>query len=313
MKRFLLWPLAASCFLGAAYAYHIDTSKVAQKPVLPEALKPLAPGSAVPKDCASYSYSKPEALDDELIEMSGIVPSQIYDDLFYHVRDSGNDPFLIMTDSKGKIRGRVPFSQSSADPEELSAGPCPWGQESCVFVADTGDNFGWRSTVQIHAIEEKTLFESKLRSETLSFAYEGGGMVDVEAIAVERKSGDIYLFSKQKKKARVFKLAKTAWSEAKGKAPLATLVAEMPVAQVTGASMSADGLRLLLLNWKGVFEFSDRMSGPWFSKSRFIKVPDMGQQEAITYLPDQQSFVYSSERKKKKSTWGLVRADCQSK
>lgn len=313
MKRLLLWLIAAFSSLGVAYAYHADKSKTAMLPVLPQNLRTLGPAPEVPKECKSYSYSKPEVLDDELIEMSGIVPSQIYEDLFYHVRDSGNDPILVMTDSKGKVLGKVPFSDSVGDPEELSVGPCPWSESSCIYVSDSGNNFGWRSRAKIYAIEEKTLFEAKARIQTLSIGFEGGPHIDVEAMAMERKTGDLYLFSKQKKKTHVYKLAKAAWNDPKIAEPNATFVAEMPVAWVTGASMSADGMRLLLLNWKGVYEYSDRMSGPWFSKSRFIDVPSMAQQEAITYLADQQSFIYSSERKSKRKIWGLIRADCQSK
>jgi len=251
----------------------------------------------------------------ELQEMSGIVSSRLYKNILYHVVDSGNDPVILVTDLQGRLLHQIRYAESSTDPEALSQGPCPWGGH-CLFVADTGDNFHIRSKKRIHAIDESTLFTNALHSAEMEFRFPNHDRLDVEALAVHPQTGDMFMFSKEPKRSMVFRLPAKSWRKNDGE-QIAEAVGYFLYDMVTDAAWSADGKRLLLINWQGVFERTGRADNEhserdgWLPYERKIRLPQLVQQEAVTFLPDQRSIIYTSEKKfLKNSGWGLVTARC---
>ncbi|RZA15811.1 MAG: hypothetical protein EOP10_25705, partial [Proteobacteria bacterium] len=113
--------------------------------------------------CSSFTIAKVSSgeLSIDLFEMSGLL--SLDSQQLAHVQDSGNDPFLILTDRSGKVEQRIRFAEVSTDPEELARGVCPFSEGSCIYVMDTGDNFGWRGSRNIWAIEEATMKKAKPR------------------------------------------------------------------------------------------------------------------------------------------------------
>jgi hypothetical protein len=70
----------------------------------------------------------------------------------------------------------------------------------------------------------------------------------------------------------------------------------------------------------GIFERSDTPQpgmhpvGGWYPFERDLHLPGLDQQEGVTYLPDDRSVAYSSEKKIfRDKYWGIVVARCQSK
>ncbi|MCX6130428.1 MAG: hypothetical protein NTX25_15370 [Proteobacteria bacterium] len=251
----------------------------------------------------------------ELIEMSGIVSSRLYKDILYHIIDSGNDPVIIVTNLQGQILHKVRYASHNTDAEALSQGICPWGG-SCLYVADTGDNFHLRTSRRIHAVDERSIFSSSLHTAELEFHFPKAERLDVEALAVHPISGDMFLFSKEVKRSRVFRLASEAWQKNSGDQQ-AESVGFFSYDHITDAAWSADGKRLLLINWQGIFERTGQadpehsLSEAWLPYERKILLPVLVQQEAVAFLPDQRSIVYSSEKKIfHNKNWGLVLARC---
>jgi hypothetical protein len=251
----------------------------------------------------------------ELEEMSGIVSSRIYKNLLYHVQDSSNDPLILITDHNGRLLHQVRYADSVTDPEALSQGPCPWGG-SCLFVADTGDNFHIRGTKRIHAIDERSMFTNSLHSAEMEFQFPKQDHLDVEALAVHPGTGDMFLFSKEPNRSIVFRLPAKAWKKNDGE-QVAEQVGFFLYDMITDAAWSADGKRLLLINWQGIYERTGAADAEhseregWLPYERKIRLPNLMQQESIAYLPDQRSIVYTSEKKFLRSgAWGMVLAHC---
>jgi hypothetical protein len=251
----------------------------------------------------------------ELQEMSGIVSSRLYKDILYHVVDSGNDPIILVTDLKGHLLHQIRYAESATDPEALSQGPCPWGGH-CLYVADTGDNFHIRSKKRIHAIDESTLFTKALHSAEMEFQFPKQDRLDVEALAVHPVTGDMFLFSKEPKRSLVFRLPFKAWRKNDGE-QVAEAVGFFLYDMITDAAWSADGKRLLLINWQGIFERTGQADNVhseregWLPFERKIRLPQLVQQEAVAFLPDQRSIIYTSEKKfLKRGGWGIVAARC---
>ncbi|RZA23405.1 MAG: hypothetical protein EOP10_12835, partial [Proteobacteria bacterium] len=185
--------------------------------------------------CTNYTIAKVSSgeLSLDLFEMSGLL--SLGGKQLAHVQDSGNDPFLILTDRSGKVEQRIRFAEVSTDPEELARGVCPFNEGSCIYVMDTGDNFGWRGTRNIWAIEESTMKTAKPRIENLIFTFPGAERIDSEAAAVVGKT--IFLFAKEKKHARVFALDLSAWKDGPKEAKQ---IADLPYTMLTGASATKD-------------------------------------------------------------------------
>ncbi len=262
--------------------------------------------------CKSYRFEKLSlpVLSSQLEEMSGLALGGLDANTLVHVQDSGNDPLLIYTRRDGSILASYTYADKNTDSEELARGDCPWGG-SCIYVFDTGDNFHWRSHRSIWAIEEATLRSDRVHSEKIDFKFPNDEHVDVEAATLIGKT--IYLFVKEPKHSRVFKLDTSAWKQGGGEAGFVT---DLPYTMVTGASSSTDGKRILLLSWEGVVEMSAaspsvKASTGWYPDRRRIKIKSLAQQEAITFDGDQRSFLYSSEKKLfSNQEWGIMRAVC---
>ncbi len=250
-----------------------------------------------------------------MVEMSGVVSSQMYRDIVYHIADSGNDPIIFISDMKGKLLHQIRYADSASDTEALSQGPCPWGG-SCLYVADTGDNFHWRSKKRIYAIDEKSLYTTALHSAELEFQYPKQDRLDAEALAVHPLTGDMFIFSKETNRSRVFRIPAKAWQKNAG-GQVAEPVGFFLYDMITDAAWSADGKRLLLINWQGVFERTGQADAEhseregWLPYERKIRLPTLAQQEAVAFLPDQRSIIYTSEKKLwSDSRWGIVLAHC---
>ena len=102
------------------------------------------------------------SLPNSLIhEASGLAISARFPNRLYHINDSTNGPYLYTTDSQGERVRKIEISGfKSDDTEDLSVAPC--GKDSCLYIADTGDNNKLRQEVEIVVIKEPTTLESKL-------------------------------------------------------------------------------------------------------------------------------------------------------
>jgi hypothetical protein len=272
---------------------------------------------AAPGISCAWTFSHLHAVDEALEEMSGLVISRQFADRFYHVNDSGHAAEILVTDAKGHLQRRFPFAKGTVDTEDLSLGPCADMSRSCLYVADTGDNFRLRSRVRIHRFPEDALDQALTSAETLDVTYPDGS-VDVEAQAVHPTTGDVFLFTKKDRQSQVFRIPQLAWTR---KTPaIAEVVASLPHGPISGAAFSPDGQRLLLISWRGVLQFSAHTAPgfksdphmPGFPWLQSIKVPPLPQIEAIAFHPDGRSFTYTSEKKFLSNLpWGMVTATCR--
>jgi hypothetical protein len=150
----------------------------------------------------------------------------------------------------------------------------------------------------------------------MEFQFPKQDRLDVEALAVHPQTGDMFLFSKEPNRSLVFRLPAKAWRKNDGE-QVAEAVGFFLYDKISDASWSADGKRLLLINWKGIFERTGQADNEhseregWLPYERKIRLPQLVQQEAVAFLPDQRSIIYTSEKKFLKSgSWGIITARC---
>jgi hypothetical protein len=170
-------------------------------------------------------------------EASGLAPSRRHPDLFWTVNDSG-DPTLYGISTNGDLRAHVQVpGMNSGDWEDVSTGPC--GSQSCLYLADIGDNDGTRKSIRIlrfpeprqrdHVVDQPVTFEG---------AYPDGPH-DAEAAFI-LPDGQLFVITKEKF-AAVYKFPLEA-----GTVTTLERVVALPLNNVTDADASADGKRIAI-------------------------------------------------------------------
>ncbi|MCH2038440.1 MAG: hypothetical protein MK137_07610, partial [Rickettsiales bacterium] len=117
--------------------------------------------TAKANECQTVEHG---ALDvDVIAEASGLAISQQEPHLLYHINDSGDGPFLYVTDQDGSnvrkltVNGFIP-----KDVEDLTLGTCPNGTGNCIYIADIGDNWTLRNHIRIIVVPEPTGEETSI-------------------------------------------------------------------------------------------------------------------------------------------------------
>jgi hypothetical protein len=197
--------------------------------------------------------------DRRLDESSGVAVSRRNPGVLWSHND-GPRPVLYATDTLGAALGAVRIRGVVDDWEDVAPGPC--GKETCLYLADTGDNRERRGWVKLLRIREPTLAEarrgSSVAAEGVRFRYPDGAH-DVEAMWVD-PNGDAQLVTKGRSgEARQFRVPAAAWRTGKA---VAERLGALPIAvsrrldgYITGAGLSPDGRLVALRTYRFVYFF----------------------------------------------------------
>ncbi len=254
-------------------------------------------------------------------ESSGVAVSRAHPDVLWTHNDSGDGPYLYATDLGGRDRGFLLVSGAAAtDWEDMALGPCPTRAGSCVYLADTGDNFETRASVTVYAIPEPdppTAPGDTLRTTAapavLQFRYSDGAH-DVEAIYVSPRDSALYLVSKGRSGSiGVYRVARTEWNGAAGsiiKAVRLQILDIRPNARagrwVTGAAIRPDGRLVAIRTYGEIYLFYPGVGGrltparPHPCKIGGLDEPGGG--EAIDFLDDSALVVTSEALRRRAGT-----------
>ena len=251
-------------------------------------------------------YQRPKLLlrvnAEELLESSGLAPSQVRPNVFYSHNDSGSDAAVFGFSTQGGRVEKWPLNQLGAeDWEDMASGPCPLnGESKCLFIGDIGDNLRRREHVQIYAIPESANGPQNKVVGTWSLAYPNGPE-DAETLLVHPKTGRVYVVTKRSQRPAVYRAPQHPTS---GKWDLvATLDEErmgLRIPKLTGGDFSADGKRVVLRGYLGAWEWDvDLMDSEkhWREPpSRRVPIRLERQGEAITYGASGAIFTSSEGR-----------------
>lgn len=193
----------------------------------------------------------------EINEASGLAASSLNPQLLWTHNDSGDVNRIFSVSQQGKHQGVFYLKGCDArDWEEITIGRGPQKNTSYIYVANTGDNFGLFDVKYICRVKEPrvtatTPAESTLDNvELISFRYPGGANHDAEALIVDPLTLDIFVITKQVKKALLFR---AAYPQPLNQIITLTAVATLPIDYVVAASISADGREILLRAGRAVW------------------------------------------------------------
>lgn len=234
---------------------------------------------------------------------------------FYHNNDGTEPNFLVTARDGGNPRRITVEGFDAVDVEDITIGPC--GRQTCLFLADVGDNASRRSSVQIAIIEEQREFPASVKPRAIVTARFPDAPHNSEAVAVH-PSGDLFLVTKagsgigRSGAAVLYRLSAaqlaaggTQTFELRGEIPVPTLIDRgIPARQVvTAMDIAPDGSRLLLLTYDFLLELALDPAGPLPAATawregithRVASIQALIQAEAVAYDEDGRSVIYSSE------------------
>jgi hypothetical protein len=229
--------------------------------------------------CRAQAQSTPEVhqtgafASPRVRESSGVAVSRRHAGILWTINDSGDGPFVYATDLQGRDLGSIRLRGASAeDWEDIAMGPCPSGDATCLYIADTGDNLERRLSVTVYVIEEPTPptgpadTTRTVPARRLELVYPDGPH-DVEAIYVGPAHAALYLVSKGRTgPIALFRVPRDAWST---RGPVrATKVMNLPIRPdqmigrwVTAAASRPDGGLVAIRTYGEIFFFTVRGDG----------------------------------------------------
>lgn len=256
-------------------------------------------------------------LDEKITEASGMEISKQFPNRVYHINDSGSKGEFFVTDLSGKLQDRVKIKNfNPIDTEDMSLGPC--GADTCLFIADTGDNKPLLSTATIIAINEKKSFNGSAEISTeFKIKYPDLISHNIESIAIH-PNGSLFVITKDYNKkedraevAQVFWLPTAELWENPGLTKTLRPFGQLDVARILGNPKGEDALitsmaispkgdRFAVLTYLTMIEFNFDISEGIkndLSKAEYTIVPTekLRQQESIAYSPVQDALIYTTE------------------
>lgn len=228
--------------------------------------------------------------DARIAESSGLVVSQVHDDLAYTINDSGNaDVVFALRISTGEVVGTTTVLGTPwVDTEALTL------HEGRLWIGDVGDNLGQRDDAALYAIDEPGPGTGTARSTRYPVAYPDGPH-DVESFAVDA-DGRFLLITKELLAGQVLRLPARLSSD---RTNLAAPVGDPTLLMATDASTSPDGRYVVVRNYvaAAVLDAAD------LTTVRSQTLPAQRQGETIAFEPSGRSYLIGSEG----SPWDLRR------
>lgn len=213
-------------------------------------------GCAVELLLTQFAFAKGsitgEVQSEELREASGIAASRVNPGLVW-LHNDGPANRLIGVLTSGETVAVLEWPNAVVDFEDIASGPGPSADEAYLYIGDIGDNDARRPQVRVYRTLEPKLASSggpqylSAQMDDFRFTYPDGP-VDAEALLTDPLTGDIFIVSKEKKFARVFRAPADQLSP---RTPVELEeVAIIKVGHVSAGDISADGRQILLRNEK---------------------------------------------------------------
>jgi hypothetical protein len=238
-----------------------------------------------------------------LRELSGFAASHQHAGIFWAHNDSGNAPEIYALRADGTIAATVPLrGVNLRDPEDIAVGPCAAGSvQSCIYLADIGDNGARRPGVQIlKAVEPERLDGTPLAPAILPFRYPDGPH-NAEALVVDPGTARVFVITKTLLSlGDVYRVDDLGSRDGGHAVRLRTLRAPGEFdSTTTAADAHPSGTRLLLRTYTRAWELRSPAARSFEDvlDAEPVPVPEASQPqgEAIAYTADGRDYLLGGE------------------
>ncbi|MEM6684469.1 MAG: hypothetical protein AAF617_01640 [Bacteroidota bacterium] len=241
-------------------------------------------------------------ISSELEEVSGmeVLPNS---DNIWMINDSGNDPKVFVTNSKGKISQTLYIEGKNRDWEDLTK-----DNEGNLYVGDFGNNANQRKNQKIYKLSASDLATKKsIKPVKIEFSFPDQKKFppkkkkrhfDVESVVYH--NNHLYLFTKSRTSSDYGRtnLYKIPAKKGKHKAEFISTFNTCSDLEcwVTSAAMSPDGKKVVLLNHNAVWQFTDFTGDDFFNGT--VKKYDLehtSQKESICFKDNNTVYISDEE------------------
>lgn len=279
--------------------------------------------SQPPKQLTAYPLARQTAYADhaELSEISGIVKSETYNDVYWVHNDSGNKPRIFAIDRYANIilpeahptnssvikdwPGVTVTKADNKDWEDIAI------HEGKIYLADMGNNRNARKDLGIYIFNEPNPYQDASTNSTVFIPIRYPDQqkfpaqkrhFDNEAFFISE--GGLYFLTKHRPGPFSFKMAPGSKlyrldSLDPDKQNTLTLISEHPeVTAASAADISPDGNKLAVLTYTEIWVFEKPKDGSddWLS-GRASRIPiSLKQTEAITWI-DNEILIFTNEQR----------------
>jgi DNA-binding beta-propeller fold protein YncE len=245
-----------------------------------------------------------------LNEVSGVAVSQRHQNILYVHNDSGDSSRFFAINTEGKLittyyfKAKLNGFAGVLDCEDIAVGAGSEKGQSYIYLADIGDNLGWRSTLQVYRFKEPAL---QPRADTLTAAILNltypNGKHDAETILIDPMDKLICIISKREDSVGVYTCALNFKNndnvvlqqkcklhfDNKGKKNW-----------IVSGAISADGTQVLLKSLEHVYYWKRLDNEPIYKtlqRNPIIQTAFVshGQEEGIAFSPDGNSYYVTAE------------------
>lgn len=203
--------------------------------------------------------SQGELTNTELLEVSGLVESINNPGYLWVHNDSGDKARIFLLDKHGNHKTTVWLANTTnRDWEDIAIGPGPDEGKVYVYVGDIGDNENKHRKKYIYRIEEPVLdlndpVDTIIQHvDKITFQLPDGSQ-DVELLMLDPQTRDLYLVSKRKKKASLYRLPYPQSTTETIQAEVA--ISEKDFLQYEGESISMQGEEFLINDYNARYYY----------------------------------------------------------
>jgi hypothetical protein len=179
----------------------------------------------------------------DLREVSGIAASRVNPGVVW-LHNDGRSNQLFAVRTTGETAAILEWPNPMVDFEDVASGPGPTPDQDYLYIGDIGDNESRRPQVRVYRAVEPTIKPTGradyVSTEITDFRFTyPDGPTDAEALWVDPESGDIYIVTKEKKQARVFRAAADRLKPRQA-VPLEE-IATLGIGNISAGDISRDG------------------------------------------------------------------------
>jgi hypothetical protein len=259
--------------------------------LLAAALLPLPLHAAKPK---GEVLGRVESGD--LREVSGIVASRVNPGVVW-LHNDGRSNQLFAVRTTGETAAILEWPNPMVDFEDVASGPGPTPEQDYLYIGDIGDNESRRPQVRVYrALEPKvkgTGSAGYVSAEVTDFRFTyPDGPADAEALLVDGDSGDIYIVTKEKKQARVFRAAADRLKPRQA-VPLEE-IATLGIGNISAGDISRNGRWIMVRSEKEGWLWQ-RTEGQSVSEALSASIPKKLPVRAKSQSPNGEGICFSPE------------------